>query len=314
MIRLNKPKFWDRKKSILSILLYPITLITILYIYLKRKFTKEIKFKIPIICVGNIYIGGTGKTPTSIYLANEVSKLGKNPSILRKYYRNHADEYRLIEKKFKNLIIKNNRLDGVKNAEDLNFDSVILDDGLQDYSIKKDLSIVCFNNNQLAGNELVLPSGPLRENLNTLKNSEIVIINGNENKEFEKKILEINKKLDIFYSCYNPINLNQFNNKKLFAIAGIGNPENFIKLIEDNNLNIKKKLFFPDHYKFSKTEIETIIKEAKENNYEIIMTEKDYCKIEHFQFKELNYLEVSLEIKNKKKLMNRISLLYDKKN
>ena len=310
MIKINKPKFWDRKIGLISILFFPLTLIVIFFTSLKKKITKTRGFKIPIICVGNIYLGGTGKTPTSILLANELSKLGKKPLILRKYYKNHNDEYSLIKNYFKNLIISKNRIEGLKEAEKSNFDIVILDDGLQDYKIKKNLSIVCFNNNQLIGNGMVLPSGPLRENLSILKNVEIVIINGSKNINFENKILNINKKLEIFYSFYKPINLDQFKNKKLLALAAIGNPENFFQLVEKNNLKIFKKKIFPDHYQFSKAEMQNILREAEMKNYQVIMTEKDYYKINHYKLKKINYLKVSLEIYNKEKLLKKINSLY----
>ena len=310
MIKINKPKFWDRKIGLISILFFPLTLIVIFFTSLKKKITKTRGFKIPIICVGNIYLGGTGKTPTSILLANELSKLGKKPLILRKYYKNHNDEYSLIKNYFKNLIISKNRIEGLKEAEKSNFDMVILDDGLQDYKIKKNLSIVCFNNNQLIGNGMVLPSGPLRENLSILKNIEIVIINGKKNINFENKILNINKKLEIFYSFYKPINLDQFKNKKLLALAAIGNPENFFQLVEKNDLKIFKKKIFPDHYQFSKAEMQNILREAEMENYQVIMTEKDYYKINHYKLKKINYLRVSLEIYNKEKLLKKINSLY----
>tara|TARA_X000000950_G_scaffold65612_1_gene80699 strand:- start:697 stop:1632 length:936 start_codon:yes stop_codon:yes gene_type:complete len=310
MIKINKPKFWDRKIGLISILFFPLTLIVIFFTFLKKKITKTRGFKIPVICVGNIYLGGTGKTPTSILLANELSKLGKKPLILRKYYKNHNDEYSLIKNYFKNLIISKNRIEGLKEAEKSNFDIVILDDGLQDYKIKKNLSIVCFNNNQLIGNGMVLPSGPLRENLSILKNVEIVIINGSKNINFENKILNINKKLEIFYSFYKPINLDQFKNKKLLALAAIGNPENFFQLVEKNNLKIFKKKIFPDHYQFSKAEMQNILREAEMENYQVIMTEKDYYKINHYKLKKINYLKVSLEIYNKEKLFKKINSLY----
>mgnify|MGYP001311983419 FL=1 len=310
MIKINKPKFWDRKIGLISILFFPLTLIVIFFTSLKKKITKTRGFKIPIICVGNIYLGGTGKTPTSILLAKELSKLGKKPLILRKYYKNHNDEYSLIKNYFKNLIISKNRIEGLKEAEKSNFDIVILDDGLQDYKIKKNLSIVCFNNNQLIGNGMVLPSGPLRENLSILKNVEIVIINGSKNINFENKILNINKKLEIFYSFYKPINLDQFKNKKLLALAAIGNPENFFQLVEKNNLKIFKKKIFPDHYQFSKAEMQNILREAEMENYQVIMTEKDYYKINHYKLKKINYLKVSLEIYNKEKLFKKINSLY----
>ena len=310
MIKIDKPKFWDRKIGLISILFFPLTLIVIFFTLLKKKITKTQNFKIPILCVGNIYLGGTGKTPTSILLAKELSKIGKKPLILRKYYKNHNDEYSLIKNYFKNLIISKNRIEGLKEAEKSNFDIVILDDGLQDYKIKKNLSIVCFNNNQLIGNGMVLPSGPLRENLSILKNVEIVIINGSKNINFENKILNINKKLEIFYSFYKPINLDQFKNKKLLALAAIGNPENFFQLVEKNDLKIFKKKIFPDHYQFSKAEMQNILREAEMENYQVIMTEKDYYKINHYKLKKINYLRVSLEIYDKEKLFKKINSLY----
>ena len=302
----KKPNYWDRQIGLISIVLLPITLIVLIVNFLKKKLIKPEKFNIPIICVGNIYIGGTGKTPTSKLLASKLSKLERKPAIIRKYYKSHLDEYNLIKNNAEILITNKSRIEALKKAE-TNFDIAILDDGLQDYKIKKDISIVCFNHGQLIGNGLVLPSGPLRENLSALKDTDIIIINGPRNKNFENKILNINKKLEIFYSLYKPINLDQFENKKLFAIAGIGNPENFFELIEQNNLKIEKKLTFPDHYKFSKPEIQEIVEEAKINNYQIIMTEKDYFKINHYNLDKINYLKVALEIDGIDKLVNRIN-------
>ncbi len=309
-MKLNKPKFWDLKISFLSILLFPVSLIVLVFISIKKKITKSINFNIPIICIGNIYIGGTGKTPTSIYLARELLNLGKKPAILRKYYKSHDDEHRLIKKRIKNLILCQNRSDGIREAEKSGFDIVILDDGLQDYKIKKNLNIVCFNQNQLIGNGLVIPSGPLRENLNALKDADIILINGKKDTKFEKKLLNINKNLEFFYSYFKPINIEKFKNKKLLAIAGIGNPENFFKLLKQHDLNIEKKLIFPDHYEFTKNEIRNIIKDARFKNLQIIMTEKDYFKIKEFNVPEIKYLEISLEIKQKEKLIQKISQLY----
>ena len=234
-MKFNKPKFWDNNYYLIPYLLLPITLIISLLIFLKKKFTKPIKFNSFIICVGNIYVGGTGKTPTSILLFNELLKLEKNPVIIRKFYKDHSDEYNLINKNVKSLILNQSRSIAIRNAEKKNHNLVILDDGFQDYKIKKDLSIICFNQNQLVGNGLMLPSGPLRESLNSLKDANIVLINGGKNFEFEKKILKINPKLNIFYSYYKPNNINEFVNKKLLAIAGIGNPSNFFELLEKNN-------------------------------------------------------------------------------
>ena len=311
---LIKPKFWNQKINFLTIFLLPLSLIFIFIIFLKKKFTKSLRFKIPIICVGNIFLGGTGKTPISVFLAKEISKLGKKTVILRRYYKNHKDEYKFIKSKFKNLILNKNRISGLEIAEKSNFDVAILDDGLQDYRIRKNLSIVCFNQNQLIGNGFVLPSGPLRETLNALKNANIVIINGDKDKYFERKILNVNKKLEVFYSSYIPLNINKFKNKKLLAIAGIGNPENFFKLIEKNKLKLEKKIIFPDHYEFSRNEIQNIVDEATSKNCQIKMTEKDYFKVKHFKIRKIKFLKVLLKIDNQKKLLNKIKELYDKNN
>jgi tetraacyldisaccharide 4'-kinase len=310
-MKLNKPKFWDVKNSFISILLYPFSFLVLLYICIKKKLIIHKDLNIPIVCVGNIYLGGTGKTPTSIFLAKELLKLGKNPVIIRKFYQSHKDEYELIKKQFGNILVNKNRVDAIQEAKEKNYDSVILDDGFQDYKIKKNSSILCFNYNQLIGNELVIPAGPLREGLSSLKLADIVLINGGKNNAFEKKILNINQNLEIFYSHYKPTNIEDFKNKKLLAVAGIGNPINFFQLIEDNSLKIEKKIIFPDHYEFTEEEVIDIVEEAKNKNYHIITTEKDYFKIKNLTNEKINFLKISLEIHEKKRFLKAVSKIYD---
>ena len=145
----------------------------------------------------------------------------------------------------------------------------------------------------------------------SLKRANIILINGERNIKFEDKIFKINKNLEFFYSTYRPINLAEFKNKRLLAIAGIGNPENFFNLIENNNLKIDQKIIFPDHYKISKTEMQKILKKAEVKNYQIIMTEKDFFKIEKYKLKNIKYLKILLEINEQEKFLNRINKLYD---
>ena len=116
----NKPEFWDKKINILSLILYPFSLVFFVIVLLRKKLILKKNFNIPIICIGNIYLGGTGKTPASIYVAKELTRLRKKPVILRKFYAAHEDEYRLIKKKFKNLILNNNRHRGIREAEKKN--------------------------------------------------------------------------------------------------------------------------------------------------------------------------------------------------
>ena len=298
-----KPKFWESRNNILAILLKPISLLFYFITILRKSFISPKKFKIPIICVGNIYVGGTGKTPVSIMIANILKTNNKNPAIIKKYYKDHEDEHKLINNITNSLILNKNRVAAIEKAERENFDVGILDDGFQDHTIKKTLNIICFNNKQLIGNGLVLPAGPLRERLSSLERAQIVIINGEKNKIFEEKILNISKNIKIFYSEYLPINIEQFKNKKLFAFAGIGNPNNFFELLSKYNLNVQKKISFPDHYEIKKKEIEQITEEAANNNLDLITTEKDFYRVKDYGFKDLRYLKVDLKIEEKNKFI-----------
>ena len=304
-MKISKPIFW-KSKNFISLLLLPFSFMVIFVIYLKSKFIKSIKFKIPVICVGNIYIGGTGKTPLSIFLAEELKNKGKNPAIIRKYYKSHYDEHLMIKDKFKNLILNKSRVDGIYDAINNNFNLAILDDGFQDQKIFKKKSILCFNQNQKIGNGMVIPSGPLRESFRALKNAQFVVINGKRDLDFENKILETNKTISIFYSRYIPLNIDHLKNKDFFAVAGIGNPENFFDLLSENDLKISKKFIFPDHYEFNKKELLTIIKQAKENDCRIIITEKDYHRIKKYNFDGIEILKLKLEIENKEQLINKV--------
>ena len=202
------------------------------------------------------------------------------------------------------------REEAIRIASKEGFDTVILDDGFQDYRIQKNISILCFNQNQLIGNGFVMPSGPLRENLNALKYAEIILINGEKNKDFEKKILKINKYLNIFYSKYNPVFSNNFKNKKVLAFAEIKSRK-FFKLLLNNGLNIQKNISFPDHYKYKKEELENILIEARNENLEVITTEKDFHRIKGFKLDKINYIKLELEISEKDEFLKKIKKIYD---
>ena len=300
-MKIFKPNFWHKKNSFVAFLLIPLSIFFQFLVTFKNILIKKEKFSIPIICVGNIYLGGTGKTPLCIELAEILKKSNKKVAIIKKSHKAHEDEFKLIESKKIKLFKSPSRSLALKKAEIDKFDFAILDDGFQDSSIIKDLNIICFNEEQLAGNEMTLPSGPLREPLSSLRNSQIVVINGNVNVMFEKKIKAISNDINIYYSKYLPTNLNQFTKKNLLAFAGIGNPNNFFNLLEKNNLHVVKKISFPDHYKYSLKELNNLVNFSKINNLKIITTEKDYFRIQHHKISQIEYLSVKLEIESKDK-------------
>ena len=300
-MKFYKPNFWKKKYyNIYSLILLPISIIIQFLFFIQKGIITPKKFNIPVICVGNIYIGGTGKTPLTLELYNILKSMNKNPAIVKKFYKNHYDEIELIKQNVGNLFTNLSRQKAMDEVQNNNFDVAILDDGYQDCSIKKDLKILCFNEKQLIGNGHTIPSGPLREKLSSIKKSQIVVINGNENKNFEDKLKKISKNINIFYSRYIPEIPKEFNNKKFLAFAGIGNPENFFDTLREYGLNIIKSKIFPDHYSYKKNEIENLLDLANKNKLDLITTEKDHYRLKKLGF-NINYLTIKVQIEKKDK-------------
>ena len=298
-MKFYKPKFWDYKKpNLFAYLLLPLTF-PLLINNLLRNIIKPKKISnVTKICIGNIYIGGTGKTPLAIKLNNLLNYENMKSVIVKKFYKNQIDEQRLIEK-YTNIILNKNRLNALKEAEENKFNFVIFDDGLQDKSINYDLKIVCFNNLQWIGNGFLIPAGPLREKVNSVKKYDAVVLNGDPslNKFIIEKLKEINKNLKIFEISYTISNLEKFNKNFNYVIfSGIANSGNFLKILKQNNFKINKEFVYPDHHTYSNNELEKIISYAKENNAKIITTEKDYYKLDQKYLNEIMFLKLDLKI------------------
>jgi tetraacyldisaccharide 4'-kinase len=301
-----KPKFWDKNQiSFYSILLLPIAAIYKLLFFLKKKITKTHKVSIPIICIGNIYLGGTGKTPLSVEIFLILKKLNMEPAFIRKKHESYSDEENL-QKNIGVVFSNKSRLQAINEATKNNVNIGILDDGFQDFSINKDLNIICFDEKKWIGNNFVLPAGPLREELTALKRADCVVIKGRKNINIENEIIKINSSIKIFYANYKPQNINEFKNEKVIAFAGIGNPESFFQLLKDNNISIFEEAKFPDHYNYSPENLDILIKKAEENKVILITTEKDYYRIDKNYRKKFNFLKVSFEINDKNKFLEEI--------
>ena len=305
-MKVYKPKFWDsREFSVWPYFFFPFTLIINLINLLKFKYSKKEKFDIPIILVGNIYLGGTGKTPLCIEIFQILKSLKLNPAFIKKHYGKYADETKLLENVGK-VFANKQRSEAVKSLINSNFKVAIFDDGFQDPSVKSDISIICFNEKQWIGNGFVIPSGPLREKLNALKRCNYVFINGNQNLEFEKTINKFNPEIKVFYTQYKVTNLDDIINRKVLAFAGIGNPENFFDLLKNNNIEIIETLKFPDHYNFKKIDITKLNKRAGELDACLVTTEKDYFRLSNEYKKNIKYLKFELLIDKKEEFINEL--------
>ena len=186
-MKVLKPKFWEKKNSLLSLLLLPFSLLFQFIYLIKKRLSSQHSFQIPVICVGNIYVGGTGKTPLVSKIFNITKSLGKSPAFIKKYYDYLDDEISMLKKTGTTFVSKN-RIQAINNLIENNNDLAILDDGFQDFTIKKNFSIICFNQKQWVGNGFILPSGPLREKLSAIKRADCIMINGNKNIKIEDQI------------------------------------------------------------------------------------------------------------------------------
>ena len=301
-----KPNFWDKKQiSFFSILLFPISLLIIFLNFVKRLLIKNKQSSIPVICVGNIYLGGTGKTPLCNKIFYILKEMNMNPAFIRKSYDDFEDEANL-QKKIGPIYQHRKRFLAIEEARRNKMDVAILDDGFQDLSVKKDLSIICFDEKQWVGNGLVIPAGPLREGLSSLKRADCVFINGSKNISIEEQILKKNKKIKFFYTKVEAQNINEFKNKNVVAFAGIGNPNNFFNVLKDHKINVLKEIKFPDHHKYSDKQLKELIQKKKVNNAILITTEKDYFRIKENFKEDINYLKIKVEIRNQDKFIEEL--------
>ena len=307
-MNLKKPKFWDYKQpNIYAYLLLPLSFLLTIIKLLKIK-SKNKKQKIKTICVGNIYIGGTGKTSLSIKIHEILNKKKIKSCFVKKFYKNQIDEQKLLKSRGK-LFLSTKRSEAIKQAEKENYEIAILDDGLQDYSIDCDISLICFNNINWIGNGLTIPAGPLREDINNIKKYQHIFLNGNlENLEnIKKQIFSINSKINIHIGKYEPLNLDEFNrNDRYFIFSGIGNHKTFLSMIKNFGLNIFKDIEFPDHYSYTNNDIDKIINEAKDLNCKIITTEKDYLRLEDNKVDQIKFIKSELKIIDEDKLIKEL--------
>ena len=278
------------QKNIFSYLLYPFSLlyravISVRHFLYQKKFLTINRVSVPVIVVGNITVGGTGKTPLVIALVKELQKQGFHPGIITRGYRGKNKSWPCIVQKDSDAFLLGDeavllaqktgvpvvagpcRFDDAKLLiEKFSVDIIISDDGLQHYALYRDVEIAVIDGMRGFGNGFCLPAGPLREPVSRLNTVNFVMTNGIEMRFVIDDIVNIvdnNKKL-----------LN-YEDKKIIAIAAIGNPDRFFHSLKEKELVFDTKKF-PDHYHFQKSDLEKL-------SYDIIiMTEKDAVKCRQF--------------------------------
>ena len=302
-------------KSLVSLLLLPFSAVFLLISFVRKilyrfNFLRSFKLKIPVIVVGNITSGGTGKTPLIIYLANELKKNGYRPGIISRGYGSKGGG--MIEASQKNdaadvgdepmLIQKHTHLpvfvskDRVSAAKALlkkykKTDVILSDDGMQHFRLKRDIEVLVIDGTRKFGNGYLLPAGPLREFSSKLKTVDAIVCN-------HKKVIDGSYLMKykgyflINLKTNKKIHLSNLRLKNIHAIAGIGNPNRFFDYLKTFNIEFNSSIF-QDHYRFSKKDFRNM------NDKNIIMTEKDAVKCQKFSRKNFWYLPVTAEVDSK---------------
>jgi tetraacyldisaccharide 4'-kinase len=272
-----------------------------IYFFYKAKILRSYKVPVKVISIGNITLGGTGKTPFAIKLAEDVKSMGKRVAVLSRGY--GKDESHLLEEKLKDtpILVGRNRVKNATRAHDeLGSDCVILDDGFQHYRIRRDLDLVLIDSTIPFGNMQLFPRGILREPLERMEDADIAILTksdmGRNNIASIRTLLKkANKKMEIAESFYQPLDfrkvvgdkempLSYITDKKVAILAGIANPDYFDWIVSNLGAGIAEKFHYPDHHPYCERDIAHIAKRCLAKGINIVITtEKDAIRLERLK-------------------------------
>ncbi|MBQ8481691.1 MAG: tetraacyldisaccharide 4'-kinase [Alphaproteobacteria bacterium] len=309
---MRTPKYWQ-SNSFTSKVLCPFGMIYGMATQLRLRFKSSHKVPVPVICIGNITAGGTGKTPVSISIAKLLETEMYHPFFVSRGYggklqdvivnnkkhtaKDVGDEPLLLSKQAP-VVINADRYKAAEKAVEQGADIIIMDDGFQNPSLHKDLSFLVFDGNYGIGNGKIIPAGPLRETLeNGVKRADAVIIMGKDKHNLAERC-----GLPVFFGHTEAIQTT-INNQDVVAFAGIGHPQKFYHTLKQQGFNVIKTIDFPDHHFYTREELESIIDEAKKLNAQIYTTGKDFVKIPPLYTQDINVLEIAVVWDNPEELV-----------
>ena len=310
-------KIW-KSKNFLSLLLFPFSILYYLCFIIYKISNKEKKCNIPVLCVGNITLGGAGKTPTVIEMRQILTKNFKKIFVLTRGYKGTAKgplivskdhsfhevgEESLLHSHFGLTCVSKKKFLGAKFCEAQGGKLIIMDDGLQSIYIKKDCKILVIDSDYGFGNKNIFPSGPLREPIKSgIKNCDLILIIGNNSNIFEKNMIPKQK----VFMAKKEISIESCKNKNLFVFSALGNNTNFHNSLLHSGFTIKRTKSFSDHYIFKKNDILSILNVAKKENLTVVCTKKDYIKVPEEFKNNIKPVNLNLKIEKKKKFEKRV--------
>ncbi len=319
-------------------LIYGLVVIILVAFYRR----KPVRLGAKVISIGNITLGGTGKTTFVEYLSRLLSSQGKKVAVLsRGYHRNTSkqgvqslgDEPAMLQKKLTGVavIVNKNRIKGASKAiKDYAAQILILDDGFQQWRIFKDLEIVTIDAADPFGNRRLLPAGFLREPLSALRRADIFVLTQvnlvKDTVELRDKLKCLNPQALIIETIHQPdgftgvsepdelLSVDGLRGKNVLIFSGIGNPQGFENSIAGLGINIAKSFRFSDHHDYAQADIDGVIQEARRLNLDtIITTHKDAIKISELKIQGAGILALNIKLgitKNEAEFSRRLLKLY----
>jgi len=283
---------WFLKRNLIACLLYPLS--GFYYLGARAVFSlrkmHQYSSQRPIICFGNILSGGVGKTP----VVKSIAKFFDAPVVMRGYKKNKntnniGDEAKMLMEngilvhvgdRKSNLVLLNKQKDKTP---------IIMDDGFQNSSIKKDISVLVFDEGIGFGNKWLLPAGPLREPISVIQRADAIIVIK------RKKVASgfyLPTNIPLFYA-HNIEHCPYNKDTKVVAFAGIGYPKKFFDVIDSD---VVEAWAFPDHYQYTDKDIKDLIKTAKEKGAKLLTTEKDWVRLPLWAQKEIKFSALETKI------------------
>ncbi len=320
---LKTPKFWI-EKNLISCALLPLSFIYFCGFYLVKFFTKTTKISKPVVCIGNLIAGGSGKTPTAIAIGKILHEMAIDFAFLSRGYMSDGSKFLLLRKEDNNraekvgdeplllvetapTFVAKNRLFGAKQIAAMKkFEMIVLDDGMQNDSLHRDFTILVVDGKIGFGNGFLIPAGPMRESFCIgIKKADLIVIVGEAKAELLEKLA--GKK--IIQAKIISKNLEKFYGKKLVAFCGLAYPQKFFALLEKEGLEVVETESFADHHIYQEWQLENLYKIAQEKNADLITTKKDWVKFSQNFQQKISYLDIELELENKEFIINKLKKL-----
>ncbi|MBI1300380.1 MAG: tetraacyldisaccharide 4'-kinase [Alphaproteobacteria bacterium] len=321
---LKTPQFWYRPYGIFATILQPIAFLYVAVAAIKRSTTKSYRADIPVICVGNITAGGSGKTPSAIALLKLIQELGlfEKPYFLTRGYGGKVRSIRritghepaqevgdepLLLSHYAQTIVSIDRVAGADFACAEGADCILMDDGFQNVSLKKDISLIVIDGSTGLGNGALLPAGPLREKPElAFARAHGVIIIGVDQHNISSIIP---KALPVFRAHIKPISDTHDRDQNYIAFAGLAHPDKFKTTLLSHGYEVIDFLSYPDHYPYKETDINHLKDQAKLKNARLITTEKDFVRLSPELREDIDVLPIELVWEDKSLVSNFLEAL-----